>query len=52
MQRTHGKTKTKASELPDATARTTMDLVNPPEAIAHKLGERNLAMCVDIEAVD
>ena len=42
----------KASELPDATAHTTMDLVKPPEAVAHKLGERSLAIGVDIETAD
>ena len=42
----------KASELPDATAHTAMDLVKPPEAVAHKLGERSLAIGVDIETAD
>ena len=42
----------KASELPDATAHTTMDFVKPPGAVAHKLGERNLAIVVDIETAD
>ena len=42
----------KASELPDATAHTTMDLVKPPEAVVHKLGERSLVIGVDIETAD
>ena len=42
----------RASELPDASATTSMALVQPSDDMARKLGNHGLAIGVDIETAD